>query len=224
MKIQSLLLIVMFAGLSAACQPSTPDFSGRWIASRGILTLTQIGNSVTGSMEGYGGTRNLTLSGTVSGAILTFDGAPPLGASAIILSEDGRTFRSADATAAFCGIREGTTLPDGCGFSGTWKIKTDLAPAGSTAKLTQRGSRVTGSVYGPNGKVLVPLDSTVSWGKGTWADGTNVWGAFTLFITGDEKAFLISILNYPDKEGTQWCGLREGETTAYVLSFDCVIP
>jgi len=220
MKTRFLLVLVLLAAFLSACQPSVPTFTGKWTANVGLVTLTQTDDQVTGSVEGYGGYWNFTVAGTVSGSFLIFAGDTPLGPLAIVLSEDGNTFQSMDPTLAFCGTRD-AVLPDGCGFSGTWKLKTDLVPAGGYAQLTQTGASVTGAVYGSNDAELVPLNAMVSWGKGWQAEGTNNWGDFTLNMTSDEKAFELST---GEQFGQEWCGLREGETSAYVFYFDCAIP
>ena len=220
MKLKLLLIVVLLATLLSACGPSTPDFSGKWTANVGIVTLTQQEDKVTGSVEGYGGTWNFPLTGTVSGTILTFDGETPLGPLAIVLSNDGKTFHSANPDASFCGARD-TVLPAGCGFSGNWQILSSLVPAGSVAKLTQTLSAVSGAVYGPDGAQIASLDATVNWGKGWQAVGVNEWGDFVLSMTASEKAFELAA---GGEFGKQWCGLREGEASAYVMYFTCAIP
>lgn len=219
MKIKILLVTILLAALLPACAPQA-GFTGTWTANVGIVTLKQNGDEVTGSVEGYGGQWNFPVSGVISGTILTFTGETPLGSLAIVLSADSKTFKSADPATAFCGTRD-SILPAGCGFSGNWNLKSDLVPAGSVAKLTQAGAKVTGSVVGPDGATLTPLNATVSWGKGWQAVGANDLGEFVLSMTADEKAFELAWAAPP---GGEWCGLREGETSAYVMYFTCTIP
>jgi len=225
MKTRIFLIVILLTALLAACTPAVPDFTGTWTGNVAVLTLTQTGNKVSGSIEGYGGQWTFPVSGTVSGTILTFAGEGPLGKLAIVISKNGKTFHSSDSALAFCGTRA-QKLPAGCGFSDTWNLKADFLPAGSTAKLTQSGSDVSGAAYGPDGKQLAFLTSVVYWGKGWFASGTNDWGDFTLQMTADEKAFDLVVPGQPaqDKNNREWCGLREGESTAYVLAFDCMIP
>lgn len=225
MKTKILLIVILLASMLSACAPAAPDFTGTWTGNVAILTLVQSGNEVTGSVEGYGGTWTFAVNGTVSGTILTFAGETPLGPLAIVLSENGKTFHSADAALAFCGTRS-DTLPDGCGFSGEWKLKADFLPEGVTARLTQTGADVSGAAYGPDGGQIALLISAVTWGKGWSAAGTNDWGDFTLSMTSDEKAFDLVVPAQPakDKNNREWCGLRAGESTAYVFAFDCVFP
>ena len=220
MKTRILLIVILCAAFLSACGPKETGFTGTWTGNVGIVTLKQDGENVTGTVEGYGGTWNFSVAGKVSGPILTIEGDTPLGKLEIALADDGQSFQNVDPATAFCASRE-TTLPDGCGFSGTWKLKTDLAPAGSVAKLTQTLASVTGSVYGPDGAELVPMNATVNWGKGTQAIGANDWGDFVLSITTDEKAFELAANNQFENE---WCGLREGETSAYIFFFTCEIP
>jgi hypothetical protein len=220
MKTRILLIAVLCAALLSACGPKETGFTGTWTGNVAIVTLKQDGENVTGTIEGYGGTWNVAVSGKIIGATLTFDGDTPLGPLAIVLADDGQSFKSADPATAFCASRA-TTLPEGCGFSGTWKMKSDLVSAGSVAKLTQTISSVTGSVFGPDGTKLTPLNATVNWGKGTQAVGANTWGDFVLSITADEKAFQLAA---GGQFGKEWCGLREGEISAYVLYFTCEIP
>lgn len=220
MKNRLLLIVVLFVSLLSACQPQPTGFTGTWVTNIALVNLTQEGDTVTGSVEGYGGFWNFTVSGTVSGSILTFEGETPLGPLAIVLAQDSQSFHSADPATAFCGSRE-AELPEGCGFSGTWNLKSDLVPAGSFAKLTQTGSSVIGAVYGPDKKELTSLNAAVEWGKGWQGVGVNDWGEFVLSMTSDEKAFQISA---GDQFSNQWCGLREGEDSAYVMFFTCTVP
>jgi len=226
MKTNALLIVTLLVTLLSACQPAAPDFTGRWTTSTSILTLNQEGDKVTGSVEGYGGYWNYTVSGTVNGTILTFDGGTSPSLAAIVLSEDGQTFHSADPNGAFCGTRA-ESLPEGCGFSGTWKLKADFLPAGSVAKLTQREANLTGAVYGPDGAALAQIDAAVSWSKGKHASGTNEWGDFGIILATDEQSIELIVPGQPgwsDMGSPQWCGIREGLTSSYTGAFDCVIP
>lgn len=225
MKTRFLLAIVLLTSMFAACKPAAPDFTGRWTGNVAIITLTQVGDKVTGSVEGYGGQWNFAVAGTVSGTILTFSSDTPLGALAIVISEDGKTFHSADPAQAFCGTRN-DTLQDGCGFSGEWKLKADFLPEGVTARLIQTSADVSGAAYGTDGGQIALLISVVTWGKGWSASGTNEWGDFIFSMTGDENAFDLVVPAQPakDKNNREWCGLRDGETLIYVFAFDCAIP
>jgi len=219
MKTRLLLIVTLLAMFLSACQTKA-DFSGTWITNVALVTFKQDGDKVTGTVEGYGGYWNFDLSGTVKDSTLTFDGDTPLGKLAIVLANNGKSFKSADATIAFCGSRQ-TKLPDGCGFTGTWKLNADIAPAGSVAKLQQSGSDITGAVYTSDGKKVTALNASVEWGKGWQAVGTNDWGDFVLSMTADEKAFQLSA---GGQFGNEWCGLRKGESSAYVMFFTCTVP
>ena len=227
MKTKLMLVLVLLVVTLSACGPKETNFTGRWITNVGVLTLTQTGDEVTGSFEGYGGFFIFTLSGEVSGAILSFDAVtkdlPDL--PNIVISEDGKTFHSADNTQGFCGSRD-EVLPEGCGFSGTWKLQAEFLPVGSIAKFTQTGASVTGNAYGPDGVTLARFDGIAEWGKGFHLTGTNEWGVYFLSMTSDGKAFYLSAENQPakDKNNREWCGLREGASPTYVLFFDCAIP
>ena len=222
-----LLIVILLTSALAACQPAVPDFSGRWTTNVGILTLSQEGDGVSGSFEGYGGVFVFTLTGQVSGAILSFNSVskdlPQL--ADIVISEDGKTFHAADIQDGFCGARD-KTLPDGCGFSGKWKLQAEFLPVGSTAKLTQSGASVTGAAYDPSGAVLAKFDASAEWGKGFHLIGTNEWGGYFLSMTPNGSAFYLTAEDQPakDKNNREWCGLREGAQTTYVLFFDCAIP
>jgi hypothetical protein len=221
MKTRFLLIIALLTTvLLSACQPEVINFTGDWNTNIALMTLTQEGNTVTGTMKGYGGYWNFDVAGTVDGSTMVFTGETPLGSLVIFLSEDGQTFQSTDPTTSFCGTRD-AVLPDGCGFSGNWKIKSDLVPEGSVAKLTQTGKSITGAVFGPDDVELVPLNAKVEWGKGWQAVGTNDWGEFHLAMTSDEKAFELSAAG---QFGAEWCGLREDQTSIYVFYFTCDIP
>ncbi|MEW5938330.1 MAG: hypothetical protein AB1750_01600 [Chloroflexota bacterium] len=223
-----LFIVALLAALLSACQPAAPDFSGRWTTSASILTLNQEGDKVTGTVEGYGGFWNFAVSGTVSGSTLTFEGGdaslPSL--PAIVLSEDGQTLHSADPNGSFCGTRA-ESLPEGCGYSGTWKLKADFLPAGSIAKLTQSGATVTGAVYGPDGAVLAQVKADLTWSKGKYASGINEWGEFTIRLATDELSIELIVPGQPgwsDMGSPQWCGIREGLTSVFTGAFECAIP
>ncbi|MEW6031130.1 MAG: hypothetical protein ACOYZ8_08945 [Chloroflexota bacterium] len=226
MKTKILLIASLLATLLSACRPAAPDFTGRWTGNVAIITLTQEGNRVTGSVEGYGGQWTFPVSGTVSGTILTFDGETPLGPLAIVLSEDGGTFHSAGPEVAFCGTRD-ETLPDGCGYSGSWKLKADFLAAGSVATITQSGANLTGAVYSPDGAVLARINAVLSWSKGKYASGTNEWGEFTIRLATDEQSIELIVPGQPgwsDAGSPQWCGIREGLTSVFTGAFECTIP
>lgn len=223
-----LFIVVLLVALLPACQPAAPNFTGRWTTSASIVTLNQEDDKVTGSVEGHGGYWNFTVSGTVSSSILTFKGGdtslPSL--PAIVLSEDGQTFHSADPNGAFCGTRA-ESLPEGCGYTGTWKLKADFLPAGSIAKLTQSGASLTGAVYGPDGAVLAQINATVSWSKGKYASGINEWGEFTIGLATDEQSIELIVPGQPgwsDMGSPQWCGIREDLTSVFTGAFECAIP
>jgi hypothetical protein len=220
MKIRIFLVIALLTIFLSACQPKPTGFTGTWFTNIALVSFTQEGDIVTGRVEGYGGYWSFELSGAVTDSTLTFDGDTPLGPLAIVLARDSQTFQSADPSVSFCGSRA-AELPDGCGFTGTWNLKSDLVPEGSLAKLTQSGSSITGAVYGPDKKEITSLNGAVEWGKGWQGVGTNDWGDFVLSMTADEKAFQVAA---GDQFGNEWCGLRKGESSAYVMFFTCTVP
>jgi hypothetical protein len=223
MKTRIILIVILIASLLSACTPKD-RVSGKWTTNLGALTLVRNNDTVSGNLKGYGGTWDIQFEGFMSGDTLTITSQFPLGSTAIVFAGDGKIFKSADPKIGFCGAR-GTVLPDGCGFSGKWNLNLSLVPSGSYAQLQQEGDQVAGDVLGPDGAKLASLNSTVTWGKGWQANGSNAWGDFSLMMTSDEMAFQIYA---PDssgsKESPNWCALRDGQSTAYTFYFDCTIP
>jgi hypothetical protein len=211
-----LCLVSMFTLLLSACGSSEADFGGTWSTNVARLTLTQQGTQVGGLLEGYGDNWRQDVAGTISGNTLTFEGENPLGLRTINLDPGGDTFRSSDPSLAFCGSRA-SILPAGCGFSGKWYLNAPgLFPSGSYATLQQDGPSVSGSIFDANGATLMRVAAEVNWGKG-WSAR---WQGYIMNMASDEKAFQIGLESAPANE---WCGLREGETSAYVSYFTCAL-
>jgi hypothetical protein len=193
-------------------------FTGTWYTNVAVLSLQQNGSKATGSIKGYGGNWNELVSGDVNSRVLNFGNTPFFGNLAIELSADGNSFKSTDPGISFCGVRSGP-LPIGCGFSGKWYLKADIFSKGSYAILTQSGPNVTGKVYPGPISIGAPVSGEVQWAKGWWLNGkgTGQLTNFTLRMTTDEKAFQVDL----GEPSAEWCGLRKGESQAWVFYFWC---
>jgi len=211
-------MILLIPGLLAACGGSGASFAGTWNTNVAKLTLSQEGSNITGLLEGYGDSHRQELTGKVDGDTLTFEGQNPLGLTPIQIDSRGDTFHSSDPSRAFCGSRA-NILPDGCGFSGKWKLNApDLFPPGSYAVLRQEVDKVSGSIFDANGAELMRVDAQVVWTE-DWAAH---WRNFTATMSRDEKAFQITLDGSPPTG--PWCGVRDGLTSAPLPSFTCSVP
>jgi hypothetical protein len=210
--------LIFLAGIFlAACQPVQPvadSIAGVWMTNVGVLTLAENGDQLVAKMAGYGGQWDFSMTGALAGDTASFTGDLPWGDTMILIfSEDRQSFHSMDMSLAFCGSRS-AALPMGCGFSGKWMLKYVMAQDGAYADLIQTGDQVTGMIYSSDGQPMTSLTGTVSWGKGWRAETQTDWGNLTFSMASNEKAFEI-------RPGSEFCGLREEEETAYVFYFDC---
>ena len=108
--------------------PSPVDFAGTWVTNFAVMDLQQQGTSVTGEYSRFLADNSpRTLKGVITGRTLegTFDGE--VNPFRFQLANDGRSFSGhwADPQGGlheWCGSID-TPLPDGCGYSGEWRVK-----------------------------------------------------------------------------------------------------
>jgi eukaryotic-like serine/threonine-protein kinase len=120
------------------------NIKGRWIHNFGDLVLTQNGSSIRGFFHQEGNTTQVDLTGTISGRTVT--GAYKLGGITKTflwnVGANGRTFEGTHAgSKRWCAAKNGTPLPDGCSFSGTWKTTFGNQDCQMTLSVTLRNLR-----------------------------------------------------------------------------------
>lgn len=189
--------------------PPIAHFDGIWSTNIATLNLTQDGDRVTGSVEGYGGAWNTYVNGVVRDNVLEFDKSSIFGDISFVMSSDGNSFKSNDEGLAWCGVRTGS-LPRGCGFSGKWYLKDNggIIPSGSYAELIQSGINVAGTIYSGEGSAIDSITGTVYWGKGygLYGKGGHAIDSFTWWVDYQGATFSgFSDANTDRK----WCGWRD---------------
>ncbi len=185
--------------------PSSPaDFSGTWQTNIATLTLFQTGNTVSGSVAGYGGTWNKFIDGRVDGHVFQFSMSTILGSVSLVLSDDGRSFASGDRSLAWCGVRSGA-LPKGCGFSDIWLLSGSAVAPGSYAEVIQTGEQVVGTIYSATNQSIESINGTIYWGKGyaLIGSGSQTLGSFTWSPFANDNSFF---------GGPDLCGWRNTAT------------
>ncbi len=211
------VIAVVSAGILAACAPSN-SFTGEWTTNVGKLSLKQTGNTVSGTMEGYGGQWQGPLQGTVNANEASFK-TEWFNNFTLVLS--GNTFESKSPDLAFCGIRSAVTeeLPSGCGFSGKWKLPSNkFYPDGTYILLAQTAQNVSGNIHDSTGKILDTITGSVDWGKGWRMNGTTNLDPVTLNMNAAESGFEIM---FDATNRSRLCAVREGEPSAYLGYFTC---
>lgn len=192
-----------------ATTPAIAHFDGIWSTNIATLNLTQDGDRVTGSVQGYGGNWNTYVNGVVRNNVLEFDKSSIFGAISFVMSSDGSSFKSNDEGLSWCGVRTGS-LPRGCGFSGKWYLKDNSSaiPSGSYAELIQSGINVTGTIYSGDGSAIDSITGTVYWGKGygLYGKGGHAIDAFTWWVDYQGATFN----GFSDTNtDMKWCGWRD---------------
>jgi hypothetical protein len=182
------------------------NFAGQWAHNFGTMTLTQSGNTVTGTYHNDSDGGNGVVAGIVSGNVLT--GTYTKNQTLPIeftLSNDGKRFTGNwNGTNQWCGARPGESFPSGCAFDGKWKTK---YPGNNSCdmELSQVGTQITGSYC--NGSIV----GTISYAggdvvlNGTWKfpPPSVDQGPFVFYLPVYTSAQFQG--NY---SGNQWCGWR----------------
>lgn len=187
------------------------NFAGEWWTNFARINLQQTGDSVSGTYVQYGSNQSLAIAGTVDGFVLT--GSAAGYAIEFTMNKRGTFFSGwwdSSRHYQWCGTRNGQSLPDGCGLSGTWNVGGRTWANGSAMKLTQTGSEVQGQ-YTATGTSA--FDGTVS---GTLSnEGFTIDGTWTVTNSGNfhwnfvDKTYN-QLTGYFDAPENTWCAWRNG--------------
>ena len=225
------LIVLSLSIIPSGCS-SFRNFTGKWVMNIGRVEFVQKGSEITGVIEGYGGNWHESFQGTVNGNEATFS-TDWFGDFTLVI--DGDRIRSKSTDVSFCGTRRDVTeeLPEGCGFSGKWMVALNPAyaeqtkgvpppipviPEGAYMILTQTAENVTGNMYGGDGKVFDSITGKVNWGKGWKMDGSATIGKATFIINAAETGIeMIFGTGY----ASQFCAVRDGVPSAYIIFFTC---
>ena len=220
---------------NAALLPATPTaaanpLTGTWEFSFGTMTLTQKGARVTGTYQWYGGGNSGKIRGIFLSGLNQFSGLwvsdggglQSQGLFRLQLAPDGNSFNGvferASTRLPWCGVRAGSALPAGCGFSGEWQMRFG-SPAGvGQATLIQAGPILTGTFTNSAGQtgqivegLIVTHSQTEARATGTWREGQGQPESF------DWRLNLTTGTTFQgrrDPGKSDWCGWREGVTEA----------
>jgi len=203
------------------CGSPAETYAGVWTSNLGKVSLKQNGSQITGLIEGYGGVHNETFMGTLISENEAQFSTTWFGDFNLVFGIDD--FRSKSPELSFCAIRAGKsdTLPDGCGFSGTWLVPAkSVFREGTTLVLKQTADKVNGDLYDNNGKVYDSFAGFLYWGKGWVASGKlKERGAVTLRINAAETGFEFAFGDGANPQ--QLCAVRGGQASAYLGSYTC---
>lgn len=183
------------------------NFAGQWVHNFGTMTLTQNGNTVTGTYHNDFDGGNGVLAGIVSGNVLT--GTYTKNQTLPIqftLSNDGKRFTGNwNTTNSWCGARPGQFFPDGCSYQGHFTTDWGAGP-NCAMDLKRKDLAVTGTYC--NGT----LDGSLSYTNGltilsgNWHSGSSDTLKFYLF------GYNALQFNGNWSGGNQWCGWRNGQS------------
>lgn len=211
-------MLLVLNNFLSGCAPAN-SFAGDWTTNIGKVNFVQNGNTLTGTIEGYGGNWNESFQGTINGNEAAFS-TGWFGDFTLVL--DANTIKSQSADLAFCGVRSLITqeLPNGCGFSGKWNLRpADVFPDGNYVLLKQAAENVTGDIYDAQDHIIDTITGKVTWGKGWYMDGnTPGRGPVSLNINAAETGFEVMF----DPGNTQQvCAVRDGLQSAYLGYYTC---
>ena len=215
----SSLFIALLSLVFSGCSPQR-DFTGAWTTNVGKVTFAQNGNSISGVIHGYGGVTH-QFQGTANQTDASFS-TDWFGDFTLVLS--GNTFKNKSADLSFCGIRSSSTdkLPDGCGFSGNWRLSKAYYQEGSTMALTQTAENISGKVFDANKNQIDTITGQVSWGKGWQMNGVSAnFGQINLMINSSETGFVLDVANLPPPANMDSCAVRSNLAEAYLFSYTC---
>jgi len=227
MKYLTWLTLILFAGSSplfAYMHGNKPvhgnKFTGEWVMNIGTVNFVQHGNDVTGTIAGYGGVWNQSMTGKAKGNEVSFS-TSYLGDFTLVLDSSRNQLKTKSPDLSFCGIRSDVTqeVPKGCGFTDKWIVApNNIFPQGTYIVLTQTADQVTGNMYDGNGQIFDSITGTVYWGKGWRMNGTTNLDPVTFIINAAETGFEIV---FDPSNNLQLCAVREGQTSAYLGYFTC---
>lgn len=201
--------------------PAPVDFGGAWVTNFADMDLEQQGTSVTGQYFRFLDDNSpRDIKGVITDRTLdgTFDG--DVNPIRFQLSDDGQSFFGhwADPQGGlheWCGSRE-SLLPDGCGYSGEWRVK-GFPPAadldGDSIRMEQYGNTVRMRFdSGLHGEIELDLrfdGTTLAQASGEAQVGSGTI-QFQFLVTEDpDWQTLRGTWVAPNNRGT-WCAALEG--------------
>jgi hypothetical protein len=201
--------------------PATVDFTGTWTTNFSSIEMVQDGNKVTGDYARFLADNSPRhLEGTVTDRTLegTFDGQNPF---RFDFADDGSSFSGhwADPQGGlheWCGALA-PPLPDGCGYSGEWRVKgfpTAAALDGDSILLSQYGlwvnmrfdSKKAGEVdfdLALDSVTLAQADGVADLGGGTQIE-------FQFLVTEDPDWNSLKGTWKSGSQSGQWCAAQNG--------------
>lgn len=204
--------------ITVTVNPGAGNFAGEWEHNFGTMTLTQSGNTVTGTYHNASDGENGVIAGIVNGNVLT--GTYTKNQTLPIqfnLSNDGKRFTGNwNGTNQWCGARPGESFPGGCAFDGKWKTKYGAGETACDMELNQVGTSITGTYC--NGSITgnISFSGGNAVLNGTWkfpAPSLNQ-GPFAFYLPVYTSSQFRG--NY---SGNQWCGWRSGESAPAPCNF-----
>jgi hypothetical protein len=198
--------------------PVPTDFTGTWITNFATAELMQQGTNVTGTYSRFLADNSpRTIQGAVTDRTLdgTFDGPNPI---RFQMANDGQSFMGhwADPQGGlheWCGSL-GAPLPDGCGYSGEWRVKNfpPLADLdGDSILMSQNGDSVT-MRFDSNRHGEVELDLTFDRATLAQANGSVELGNATLqfqfLVTEDPDWNTLRGTWRSGSASGQWCAAQ----------------
>jgi|GEM_PF-4530890 len=204
----------------ADATPVPVDFTGEWFTNFADMELVQDGQAVSGEYARYlsdnsprtvkGSVKDRTLEGTFDGDVnpIRFE-----------MANDGESFFGhwADPQGGlheWCGSRD-TPLPDGCGYSGEWRVK-NFPPAaaleGDSILMAQYGDTVQMRFDSSrHGEVEFELEfdgTTLALARGTGNLGAGVVIEFQFLVTEDPDWNALKGTWRSGAQSGEWCAAQ----------------
>lgn len=181
------------------------NFSGNWVHNFGTMSITQNGNTVSGTYQNSFDGESGVLAGIVSGNVLTgtFTKNETLPIE-FTLSNDGKRFTGNwNGSNSWCGARPGANFPNGCSYAG--KFVTDNGDnSNCEMSLVRKDDHVTGTFCDGTleGDITYNADRTILMGQ-SLSNGNSQ--SLTYYLFG------YNALQFNGNWGStnQWCGWRE---------------
>ncbi len=204
------------------------NFAGDWDMDWGTMTLAQTGTTVNGSFQQWGSNGAGTVTGTAAGDAFRggfywpYQSATQTGVF-FALGDGGTSLSGSWGNGQFpwCGVRPGSPLFPGCGWSDTFMVKFNDAQAAPIV-LTQTADEVVGTYnYGDGG--LAGLVSSYRLSGVTTAGGAAT-GKFSFWWTtagndADQGWTELGFLgNWQPADGAvnpDWCGVRQSSPGSF---------
>ncbi|OJV92605.1 MAG: hypothetical protein BGO39_32545 [Chloroflexi bacterium 54-19] len=168
-----------WCGVRSGPLPAGCGWSGTWGTNFSTLTLTQDADKVSGSYRDYNASLDVPVNANVNGIYGRpfLDGTyGPLASNTLHLEMygNGSSFGGSYRTAyQWCGVRSGSALPEGCGWSGKWNV--NFQGLTKTIHLTQTGGSVTGTQDGSSGTTIFGTLSDRYYLKGSYFNLVFQW-------------------------------------------------